>query len=435
MKTVIYKSMKFYIIRAGAFLMRKITHLKNHDTWRISLAPFMLGLLLSFPSVCFGDSQDLPGLSVARLALPSISKENLLLQPTGTPIGEKAIDLKRIIRELCDTSMVNLQQVRNLYGKAITEVDGYHRLTGEIEAKLQLGTTPANPNLIKLGELAQMKLHEFSIVIEAMAGRARDFQIILQKGDALNREIKETLLMPGALDEDHANLLKMAEELDSFKTSILQSLNILTGNAQRQRDWLIAERSHFANLSNAIEKGKSYLSTQRSPDYPKFVELPDIPASSQSRSAAQVQVKPEERFEKSALPLKITNEKVQPELEVEFIPSNPIVHPVLEEVEVPPIKEEMLTASQALKGRHPISEIEIDQPLQQQKWYLFATVQRALKSPTDKIEIVNVIKSEAMHKRGDEVKSLLIEMGIPSHQIVVTNMRSDDDQVEKVFIF
>lgn len=355
--------------------MKKIIGQDHTRTIRLQ-ALLILGLSFFTPfSDARGASQDLPGLSVARLALPSIIHESSLPQPTGTPVGEKAIHLKKDIINLSQVAATNIQQVRNLYGKAIAEVDSYHRLVGEIEAKLQLGTTPANPNLIKLRDRASAELTQISSVVEVMGDYVNNFNATLQEANSLGVEINQTLLMPGALDEDHAHLLKMSEELDSFKTTIHQSLNILTGNAQRQKQWLVSERENFALLSSAIEKGKSQLYTQPRPHYPQIIDLPDMSRSPQTK------------------PLVVADFKQ--DAPVEFVSANPKVHSVPETHERKRVatKKQVLYASQALKGRPPIAIVPANQEVKLQKWYLFATVQRELKSSHDKIEILNVTKS------------------------------------------
>lgn len=421
-------------------------------TWqninRIALSKeiITLGLCVFVPfSSSWAAGQDLPGLSVARLALPTIMHERSLPQSTGTPVGEKAIDLKRNIISLSQTTAARIQEVRNLYGKGITEVDSYHRLVGEIEAKLQLGTTPANPNLINLQERANSELSQISAIVEVMRDFVSSFNATLQEANALDSEIKETLLMPGALDQDHAHLLKMAEELDSFKATIQQSLNILTGNEQRQREWLVSERVHFASLCSAIEKGKSHIPPQRGPQYPQIVDLPDITPSSQSKASIANEVKQESTLSASAPkdepkplpPAEVTDapEIIEDEPPVEFVPENPKVHSVPEEnmAEESVQNEQALTASQVLKEREPVVVVPANQHIE--RWYLFATVQRVLKAPNDKIEIVNVTKNQDTQSRGNEVVSLLIEMGISADQLILKNVAPDNDQSEQVLIF
>lgn len=421
--------------------MRKIQRQSIVDTLKVK-GPFCaygLAIILMFSNFVWAGPQDLPGLSIARLALPSISPQMSTPQPTGTPIGEKAIELKKTIIETASSAASHIQSTRKLYENAISQVNAYHLVIGEIEAKLQLGTTPANPKLTKLRDQALMKLDQISETINMMDSLANNFTNTSQEVGSLSLQIKETLLLPGALDEDHANLLLMAEELEGFKTSILQIRDILDGNTARQNEWLNAERTHFETLSLAVERGKSqFLSLHNAPLYPIPNTLPELsPALTVEPTPEPLELLPEAGVTQDI------REEAPPSASQEDLPFTPVeshlvVQPLPEEepLQAPPQSaKKPLVASQILADRQPLGLLTTDQQPQTQKWYLFAAAQRGLRAPTDKIEVVNVMKSESSRERGDEVVSLLIEMGIPSIQLFVSNVQADDNQPEAVYLF
>lgn len=443
--------------------------------WVLSLA-IVTTFLISNDNLAWGNENNIPGLPIARLALPSISSQMSEPNPTGTPIGEKTIELKNAIVTLVNRAASHVQSTRDLYETAIADVNQYHLFVSEIEAKLQLGTTPANPTLITLKNQALQKLDALSQSIHMMTGLAVSFSNNSQQVETLFSQIKDFLLLPGAIDQDHANLILMAEELGKLNASILQSREILDANTLRQTEWLNAERIHIANLSAAVDKGKSQILLQGTvPTYPIPASLPELPLPLMKEESEIKLETPEPSPDSLAVvPLLQTQQEIREEMAQtpQIKPSEPLaLVPLLESpqaiienvpqtetlstvnIEPPlkalPLQEEALpeliqsqtqasqespTASTVLGDRLPLAIIEADKEIFTQKWYLFSTAKRGLKKPTDVVEIVNVVKGKSASSRGEEVKNLLIEMGIPPEQLRVINAQANDNKTEQVYI-
>lgn len=209
-----------------------------------------------------GDDSQVPGLAVARYALPSIEADVQPVNPTGTSVGAKVAELKKALQSVEIKSGSLTQSTRELYEKAIAEINKYYTATGEIEAKLQPGTTPANPKLVELRNRALQQLDQIAHTIGTMNGLIVGFSDASQQAKTLSSNIQATLQIPGAVDEDHANLLLMSGELKQLDETISQILSIINTNTQRQNEWLTAERVRFATLSSAIDKGRLILPSQ-----------------------------------------------------------------------------------------------------------------------------------------------------------------------------
>lgn len=227
-----------------------------------------------------GDDLQVPGLAIARYALPSIEADVQPVNPTGTSVGAKVAELKKALQGVEIKSASLTQSTRELYEKAIAEINKYYTATGEIEAKLQPGTTPANPKLVELRNRALQQLDQIARTIGTMSGLIGGFSEASQQVKALNSNIQTTLQLPGAVDEDHANLLLMSGVLKQLEGVITQILSIINTNTQRQNEWLTAERVRFATLSSAIDKGHLTLPSQGlviESVFPKPESLPVFP--------------------------------------------------------------------------------------------------------------------------------------------------------------
>ncbi|MDI9638489.1 hypothetical protein QM565_22470 [Geitlerinema splendidum] len=457
-----------------------------------------------------GDDLQVPGLAIARYALPSIEADVQPVNPTGTSVGAKVAELKKALQGVEIKSGSLTQSTRELYEKAIAEINKYYTATGEIEAKLQPGTTPANPKLVELRNRALQQLDQIAHTIGTMNGLIVGFSDASQQAKTLSSNIQATLQIPGAVDEDHANLLLMSGELKQLEGVVSQILGIINTNTQRQNEWLTAERVRFATLSSAIDKGRLILPSQGlaiESVFPKPEPLPlfhphhkhsqkhssrslkSVHGTSQPKNSLhsekselnaeplQPSVQPSEKTTaqpplKKELKSQVDSLPPQPQLtplpetsskEVPLpsvapsahedkplpkvtVPSRPKIQPLPEEG-TPPLEEEKKTPpppqdqerngamssgdEAVINNRSPLGILEPNQNARSQKWTLFSAAKRGLKNPTDVIEIISVGDAE----RGQDVKNLLVEMGINPEQIKVLSTKGEEGQTGKVFIF
>lgn len=456
----------------------------NFSTPDLPNSAYPLSLLLSFACAFldWAHAQDAPGLPVARLTLPSLPADTEIVSSTGTYVGGKINEFNTLIRGTEGNVTLILQSTRELYENAISEVSQYHLTMSEIEAKLQLGTTPGNPLLIARYDAAHEKLNQITNIIGKMDGLAKEFRQTSDQMNTLSEHIKATLHIPGALDEDHAHLILMSETLSKVQSAITQTLEVLNANEKRQNDWLMGEKIRFSNLSLAIDKGKIItLPTLTSP-YPVLETLPEIIPSTE-KPIPLLPTKKEERAKPvvtpvmigtaveptaiTVLPLAQPPEEIRKELKAEQIEelpqviseplslqkeplplvniaSRPDAQPIPEEEvllsaemspEQNPPPQELMLFSAVLKNRAPLGVVDNQQDLQAQKWYIFSTANRGLNSPKSIVEIVNVIENNnPTTTRGEEVKDLLVEMGLNPSQLSVINAKSDNDQAGQVVL-
>jgi len=96
---------------------------------------------------------------------------------------------------------------------------------------------------------------------------------------------------------------------------------------------------------------------------------------------------------------------------------------------------EVVEYTTAQNGRSPLGIVESNRDLGTQKWYLFSSARRGIKSPNDTVEIVSIINDHKPSNRGEEVKALLIEMGIKPENIKLVVAKGEENQVGKIYIF
>lgn len=447
----------------------------------------ILGTSLPYIESTQAQGAEVPGLPVARLSFSSLSSNIDDLTPTGTEVGGRVLEIKRTLEEAEESTSSIIYSTRNLYERVINEVNQYYSLISKIEAKLQLGTTPSNPKAIELQNKAALQLNQITSMINHMNELSTELSQTSQGMKGLSSEVNSLFYVPGALDEDHANLIKISEEItkaDSLLTRIISNIN---GNTRRQGEWLSQERNHFASLSSAIEKGNANSLNPRAqaPQYPVPVALPHYPAhlkeehyplhrkvslehrySSEKPISASVPLspaakrgeqemgEPEETSDSNIIPLSsitksraISEKSASSDTEALNKPLSKIdikPHPEIKPVEEAsaasqPIntqaQEATLSSSTELKNRAPLAILEPGQDIQNHKWYLFSSAQRGLKGPSKNIEIINTIGTKESFERSEEVKNILVKMGIQLEQIKIVNAKPEEGSPGQIAIY
>lgn len=124
------------------------------------------------------------------------------------------------------------------------------------------------------------------------------------------------------------------------------------------------------------------------------------------------------------------------------VKTRPQVQPLAEEKPAPQLPQEQDKSSATLssystvaKERPPLAQLDPSQEVRAQKWVLFSSAKRGLKSSPTSLEIVNIVDEKVPSNRGEEVKNLLIEMGLKPEQLRVFNVKAEENQPGQVYIF
>lgn len=183
--------------------------------------------------------------------LASISRE-----PTGTVVGSRVNELMNEVIKLRDQVTTREGQVNDTRGIGASSAVQYYSAVGAIQARLQQGTTPGNPILLRQWDEAQQSLDQMSGAVSRLNTVSTDISGDASLGGYLLESIKAALQLSGAVDEDHAHLHQMqgvvAQQIvktDRMKTEI-------SGDLTRLNSYITTERNNMQTLAFAIEKGE-----------------------------------------------------------------------------------------------------------------------------------------------------------------------------------
>lgn len=178
--------------------------------------------------------------------------------PTGTYVGQKVMQLRgELVRlqGLISSHNAELQQNR---AEMIQQSRLYHQIVASINARLQVGTTPGNPELIAQWNQAQGEIDKLDGAIAklnrlttATAGDASMATYLLDSTRA-------AYSLSGAVDEDHRQIAILEDEINRTVVLIERLLNELSEDLQRQNNYLAGERRNLQLLSVAVKNGELY---------------------------------------------------------------------------------------------------------------------------------------------------------------------------------
>ncbi|HVM79616.1 MAG TPA: hypothetical protein VMU06_11385 [Stellaceae bacterium] len=197
-------------------------------------------------------------------APPPVSSGNYNAGPvtpgasTGTYVGQKVAGLRADLQRL--QSNINqhngeLQQARQQMAQ---DASNYYNLVASVNSRLQVGTTPGNPQLQAQWNSAQAALTRLSDDIT----RLNTISNAAASDSALAAYILESVRaaygLQGAVEEDHRQLATLENDCNRTVVLIDRLLNDISEDISRQSNYVSNERRNLTMLSLAIKNGELY---------------------------------------------------------------------------------------------------------------------------------------------------------------------------------
>ncbi|NKB54733.1 MAG: hypothetical protein GKS00_00180 [Alphaproteobacteria bacterium] len=179
-------------------------------------------------------------------------------QPSGTFVGRKVAqmrtDLGKLQRSVGDLN----KRMTQLTAQNIGSSRRYHEVVAAMNAKLQVGTTPGNPVLVKQWNEAQQKLEQIGESLGRMDKLSNDAAGEAGLAAWLLDSVRATYALSGAVDEDHRQLRVLEDEVNRTVVLIDRLLNELSEDVSRQTTYVGNERRNLTTMSLAVKNGELY---------------------------------------------------------------------------------------------------------------------------------------------------------------------------------
>lgn len=220
-----------------------------------------------FPSLVGTDSQEeikTRGTNIVDLdgnALPELGSTNF--EPleisaggnTGTFVGQKVVSFRSELSQLQVSIRKHNEELQRIRASVISNAQQYHKTVGTIEAKLQVGTTPGNPNMFALLQNAQNNIQIMSANTNALTQLAARVASDTAMTSYLLDSIKSAYGVSGAVDEDHRQLRILENETNQTAVLMNSLLSEVNTDVMRQQQYVETARSYIIDLNGAIKVG------------------------------------------------------------------------------------------------------------------------------------------------------------------------------------
>ena len=177
---------------------------------------------------------------------------------TGTAVSNTVANLRTQVMSLEDHISSSAQRLAGLRGQAAGNATQYHEAKARITARLQVGTTRGNPELVAEWNTAQQALDQLTININALSTLGTDVANDSSNAHYVLDQITATFNVSGAVDEDHRQLSVLEDETNQTIILIDRLLKSVSDDVQRQTAYAANERANLTTLAAAIKNGELY---------------------------------------------------------------------------------------------------------------------------------------------------------------------------------
>ncbi len=177
-------------------------------------------------------------------------------QATGTHVGQKIEDLRsdliRLQTRMDDHN--NLLQTQRALAR--NSANAYHALIGAINSRLQVGTTPGNPELVAQWNQSQVELNKVGESISSLNSLANESASTSALAAFLLESTRATFELRGAVEEDHRQLAILEDEVNKTVVVVDRLLNELSEDISRAQNYFTTERSNLTAMQISIDNGE-----------------------------------------------------------------------------------------------------------------------------------------------------------------------------------
>jgi hypothetical protein len=177
---------------------------------------------------------------------------------TGTYVGQKVASLRGDLTRLQTNINQHNQELQTARTQMASDAAAYYNLVATISSRLQVGTTPGNPQLLAQWNQAQAALDRLSADIARLNSISNEAASDSALAAYILENVRAAYSLQGAVDEDHRQLNILENDANRTVVLIDRLLNDLSGDISRQTAYVTNERRNLTVLSLAIKNGELY---------------------------------------------------------------------------------------------------------------------------------------------------------------------------------
>ena len=214
--------------------------------------------MLQEPSILIDDEEMLPTDDTTIVDDGSLQRtEQIEAGASGTFVGQKINPLREDFVAVAEAFSIHRDSYEEIKSRVYGASTEFYGTIAAINTKLQLGTTPGNPVLVRQYDEGQSELDNIE---EYM----REINLLNQKVNAdagvvalLKSTLNKTLRLAGAIDQDHRQLELLEDDTEKLEIDIARLINEITEEISRQAGFAKIENQNMLVMAVAIRNGEA----------------------------------------------------------------------------------------------------------------------------------------------------------------------------------
>ena len=248
---------RFIIVLIFSFIVTSCSLLDRDKEQVADLEPIPEEPSIEEPSILIDDEEMMPS-DGQIIDDGTVSRtEQISSDPSGTFVGQKISPLREDYTAVQDAFLIHRDSYEEIKSRVYGASTEFYGTIAAINTKLQLGTTPGNPVLVREYDRAQGELDNIE---EYM----REINLLNQKVNAdagvvalLKSTLNKTLRLAGAIDQDHRQLEILEDDTEKLEIDIARLINEITEEISRQAGFAKIENQNMLVVAVAIRNGES----------------------------------------------------------------------------------------------------------------------------------------------------------------------------------
>ncbi len=330
--------------------------------------------------------------------------------PESTMVGRKLDEINKDYFALQSSINRMSEKLRSIQTRNRDVAAGYYASIATINTQLQSGTTPGNPRLIAKLDVAQNNLDVLANNINALNNMAVELANAASQATFLVENVRAAFSLSGAIEEDHARLAMIEDQVNNTMVTIDRLLNNVNDDITRTNAYVASERNDLRTLALAVSNGDLYGKNLSNNPFSQAPTSPMMQQASYGAAPAAPVMQAPQMMGAPGMPM----------------PSAPMATP---------------------SSPRPLAKIKFDKANIDYEQPIYMAVQEALQRyPNARFELIAVhptsgnpaqaaIESTRARRNAERVLRTLTQMGVSLDQVDLSNSASPEAQTSEVHLY
>lgn len=235
-----------------ASFIKVVSKMKN-----VAVKLLMVSSLMALTACSINDDSFFPSLlrSDSQTDNAVTSNTAYFNADTGTFVGQKIEAFRKELAHIQQSNDSNTKELQKLRNSVLDNTTQYNKFVADIETKLQVGTTPGNPNMYNLLQNAQNNVQAISanyVSLDSLSSRVAANSTSV---NYLVDSLASAFNISGAVEKDHSNLRNLQNQAEQLSV-LINNLNAeINQDIASQQQYLSSAMAQVNNLNSAIQVG------------------------------------------------------------------------------------------------------------------------------------------------------------------------------------